>query len=149
MPSPAATTVTVQVYLVCSQRVTPVPRTLPGPLTDRLITANALLGELERQPAPVEDRAGFVSEVPGGLAIGGPAAGDSPQTLRLDQDPQELPSYALAQLVCTFAGTAAGDPDQSVVLGGPSNTEPPRRYRCDDELRTAPDAGATAGTKVP
>ena len=38
---------------------------------------------------------------------------------------------------------------ECVVLGGPSNTEPPRRYRCDDELRTAPDAGATAGTKVP
>ena len=37
VPSAAATTVTVRIYLVCSQRVSPVPRTLPGPLTDRLL----------------------------------------------------------------------------------------------------------------
>jgi hypothetical protein len=135
-------------YLLCGQRVSPVRRAVPGPLTGHLATARALLAELKRKPDAAEENSGFATEVPGDITADGPAGGDPPETLRLGQDPRELPSYVLAQLVCTFAGTAAGGQDLTVVLGGPPAGGPARRYRCDETLRSAPDAGATAGTSL-
>ncbi len=139
-------TLTADVYLVCSQRVSPVRRTVRDLGGDRLGTARILLAELQRKPEQAEEKGGFASEVPGGLTVGGPAPGDPPESLRLSQEPEDLPSYAVGQLVCTFAGTAAGAADRSVVLGGPDPGTPARRYRCDDALRTRPDAGSTAGS---
>ncbi|AEW96156.1 lipoprotein [Streptantibioticus cattleyicolor NRRL 8057 = DSM 46488] len=144
VPEAAATatarpgTTTAAVYLVCSQRVSPVQRVVARPGGDRLATARLLLAELERKPDPAEEHGGFTSEVPGGLAVRGPADGDPPEALRLSQDPDDLPSYAVGQLVCTFAGTAAGAGDRSVVLGGPDPHHRVERYRCDDALRTQP-----------
>ncbi len=140
---------TVQVYLLCSQRLSPVQRSVRERRLDRVETARLLLGELQRRPDRSEDRGGFVSEVPDDLIVSGPAVGDPPEALRLDQDPQELPMYAVGQLVCTFADTQAGSTDHSVVLGGPDPRSAVRRYRCDDDLRTDPDAGPSAGTPVP
>ncbi|GAA1883561.1 hypothetical protein [Streptantibioticus ferralitis] len=140
--------VVADVYLVCSQRVSPVRRMVPDRHQDRLGTARMLLAELQRKPDQAEERGGFASEVPGGLTVTAPFPGDPPETLRLNQDPDDLPSYAVGQLVCTVAGTVAGAADRSVVLGGPDKNMAPLRYRCDDGLRTRPEAGSTEGTKV-
>ena len=146
--TPTAGSAKVQVYLVCAQRVSPVGRIVQALPTDRLAAARLLLAQLQSKPDTAEENGGFASEVPGGLSISGPAGGDPAGTLRFNQAPDGLPSFAAAQLVCTFAGTAAGAAEGGVVLGGPDDTIPPRRYRCDEALRTRPDAGATAGTSV-
>jgi hypothetical protein len=138
----------VQVYLVCAQRVSPVERTVPALPAGRLATARLLLAQLQSTPDTAEENGGFASEVPGGLSVNGPAQGDPAETLRLNQDPGSLPSFAAAQLVCTFAGTAAGAAGQDVVIGGPDDGIRPRRFQCDDALRTRPDLGMTAGTSV-
>jgi hypothetical protein len=139
---------TVQVYLVCAHRVSPVQRAVPERRLDRMETARLLLTELQRKPDQAEEQGGFASQVPGGIHLTGPAPGDPPETLRLDKDPDDLPSYAVGQLVCTFADPQAGASDHSVVLGGPDLRIPARRYDCDDALRTSPDAGPTAGSPV-
>lgn len=141
-------TTTVRVYLVCSQRVSPVQRRVRERRLDRVETARLLLDELERKPDGPEMSAGFASEVPHGLGVSDRAPGDPSGTLRLDQDPRDLPSYAVGQLVCTFADSLQGSPDDFVVLGGPDPRVPARRYVCDDALRTSPDAGPTAGTPL-
>ncbi len=141
-------TVEVPVYLVCSQRASPVPRRVRQGRLNRVATARMLLDELERKPDGAEVKAGFASEVPIGLTLSGPAPGDPAGTLRLGQDPRDLPSFAVGQVVCTFADSLEGSPDDFVVLGGPDPRRPPRRYVCDDALRTDPDAGPTAGTPV-
>jgi hypothetical protein len=153
LPSPRSTgdafgTTTMRVYLVCGQRLSPVEREVRDRRSSRVATARLLLDELEREPDGAEARAGFASEVPIGLGVSGPAHGDPPDALRLGQDPRELPSYAVGQVVCTFADAlegAAGDP---VVLGGPDSATAPRRYVCDDALRGDPDAGPTAGVPL-
>jgi hypothetical protein len=134
--APAAGPAKVPVYLVCAQRVSPVDRIVSALPTDRLAAARLLLAQLQSKPGTAEENGGFASEVPSGLSLSDPAGGDPPDTLRLNQAPDSLPSFATAQLVCTFAGTAAGSADRSVVLGGPDDTIPPRRYRCDEALRT-------------
>ncbi|WP_199239371.1 hypothetical protein [Streptomyces sp. ICBB 8177] len=147
----AAGLTSAEVYLVCSQRVSPVQRAVPAKALNqsgRLNAARLLLAELERKPDQAEEKGGFATEVPGGLQVSGPAQGDPAATLRLDQDPDDLPSYAMGQLVCTFAGTPAGDSGRTVVLGGPDPHVPPRRYTCDETMRTVPDAGTTAGKPV-
>lgn len=139
----------LQIYLVCGQRLSPVERSVRERQLAPVETARLLLGELERPPDQAEQRGGFASEVPATLNVSGPVAGDPAGTLRLDQDPDDLPPYAVGQLVCTFADTQAGAADHSVVLGGPDPRVPPRRYACGDELRSDPDAGPTAGVPVP
>jgi hypothetical protein len=85
----------------------------------------------------------------------------------------DLPSFALAQIVCTFAGTAAAAPSNAsptntaapntspsataapdtasagadVLLGGPGGGRV-MRYRCTEALRTVPQAAQSAGTAV-
>jgi hypothetical protein len=136
----------VRVYLVCDTRVAAVSRV--GRLPEgRLPAARALLGQLRAEPQPAEEEAGFTTAVPQGLRVQAGAAGDPVGTLRLSTPPDRLPSFALAQLVCTFAGTpAAAVRKDSVLLGGPrGGTTGPRRYTCTAALRTDPHPAPTAG----
>jgi len=148
-PPGTADTIPVQVYLVCSQRLTPVPRSVPGRTLDAVSEARMLLQELQRVPLPAEVKGGFASDVPARLSVTAGDPGDPAGTLRLDRDPVDLPAYAVGQLVCTLTGTTAGSDGLSVLLGGPLPGSPVRRYACDDALRTDPDAGPTAGTVLP
>jgi hypothetical protein len=147
----SANTAPVEVFLVCGSQILPVNRTVLVPrqvlAKDRLRTARILLGELRARPTASEEEAGFSTEVPGALEVDGARARDPEGTLRLSKAPDELPSYALAQIVCTYAATALAGKDRSVVLGGPEN-DPPRRYVCTDSLRTRPNAAPPVGTPV-
>jgi hypothetical protein len=139
-----------QVYLVCSSQTAPVKRGVPlrqGRI-DRLSQARELIAQLQRSPLSAEAQAGFSTEVPGGLEVTGPRRGDPKETLRLNQAVDELPSFALAQIVCTLASDASVTLDGSVVLGGNDPDAKPRRYSCTPGLRTRPDAADSAGTAV-
>ncbi|NSC23540.1 hypothetical protein FM076_21245, partial [Streptomyces albus subsp. chlorinus] len=145
----------VRLYLVCGSRVSPVEREVRMPdgrsATERLPVARELLEELQRQPGAMEDTAGFETAVPNDLKVSGSRDGDPDEALRLNRSLDALPPFALAQLVCTLADTAAADADEGVVLGGPADDEaagPLRRYECDTALRTHPEAAETAGTDV-
>jgi len=145
--SPATGLKAVQVYLVCSAQVSAVPRLVPDAAGDRLGVARELLGQLQSGAGAAETSAGFSSDVPGDLDVSGPQAGDPADTLRLSAQRDGLPSFALAQIVCTFAGTAAGSKGHTVVLGF-SGSEAARRFSCTSDLRTLPEAAETAGTAV-
>ncbi|MDJ0340482.1 hypothetical protein QMK19_10720 [Streptomyces sp. H10-C2] len=156
-PGTPGTTV-MKVYLVCSALAAEVARTVttgfagvhPAPV-DRLAGARELLGQLQRRPSAAETDSGFASEVPGSLDVTGPAPGDPKDALRLSQALDELPSFALAQIVCTFAASPVVSADgRSVLLGGPGRItgDPVKRYTCTSSLRTRPDATDTAGTAV-
>ncbi|GAA2395672.1 lipoprotein [Streptomyces glaucosporus] len=148
------------VFLVCGGEVIAVERAVPleeppGEETGRdarLRTARALLEELREAPSRAEDEAGFGSAVPGDLEVGGPSGGDPKEALRLDRDPGGLPPFALAQVVCTFAGTAATGRDGTVTLGGPARDGDGGgllEYSCTRALRGDPEAARTAGTPLP
>jgi hypothetical protein len=146
----------VRVYLACGSRVSPVERrvALPdGDDSERLPVARGLLDALQAEPDSEEESAGFKTAVPHDLAVKGPVEDDPSGALRLSMPLDDLPSFALAQIVCTYADTAAGT-DRSVLLGGPGDgdgpeaREPLRRFECSTALRTHPDAAATAGTPV-
>lgn len=113
-----------RVYLVCGSRVAPVEREVAmddgRSSAARLPVARKLLDELKHQPTPAEEDAGFETAVPENLTISDGLSGDPDEALRLSIPLDELPSFALAQLVCTFADTAAADADNAVVLGGPA-----------------------------
>ncbi|MCI0384667.1 hypothetical protein [Streptomyces sp. CNQ085] len=152
---PVGGNVRAEVFLVCGGGVSPVGRGVspdgPEPGRDtRLETARGLLDELRGNPSRAEREAGFSSSVPGDLEVAGPGDGDPGGTLRLSRDPTGLPSFALAQIVCTLAGTAAAGQDGSVVLGGPARDggKPPLRYSCTEALRGSPEAAKTAGTPL-
>ncbi|WP_246530794.1 hypothetical protein [Streptomyces bathyalis] len=145
----------VRVYLACGSRVSPVERrvALPdGDDSERLPVARGLLDALRAQPDSEEEAAGFKTAVPGDLKVSGPREGDPPATLRLSRPLKDLPSFALAQIVCTYADTAAAGTDRSVILGGRATDggaeEPVRSFACDTALRTHPEAAATAGTPL-
>ncbi|SCK27282.1 hypothetical protein [Streptomyces sp. WMMB 322] len=145
----------VRVYLACGSRVSPVERrvTLPdGDDSERLPVARGLLDALQAQPDSEEEAAGFRTAVPRDLKVSGPREGDPAAALRLNRPLKDLPSFALAQIVCTYADTAAAGTDRSVVLGGLSGDgggeEPVRSFACDTALRTHPEAAATAGTPL-
>ncbi|MGW1889573.1 hypothetical protein ACWCP6_04825 [Streptomyces sp. NPDC002004] len=133
----------VQVFLVCSSQLVTVDRSVRIPSgkasADRVRVAQALLDQLEETPSTAEKQAGYTTDVRGGMTVSGPRAGDPEETLRLGTPPEDLSSYALAQIVCTFANSAAAAEDGSVVLGGPG-TEPLRRYKCTPEVRSRPGA---------
>lgn len=147
----------VRVYLVCSALAAQVTRTVTVPdgtggrpaAASRLVAAQELLGQLQRRPSAAEAEAGFATEVPGNLGITGPLPGDPKDTLRLSLALDELPSFALAQLVCTFeAAPGVSTADHAVLLGGPTADHPIKRYVCTSALRTRPEAADTAGTAV-
>ncbi|MFD9909327.1 hypothetical protein [Streptomyces sp. NPDC059063] len=136
-----ATGVPVQIFLVCASRLVSVDRTVRIPTekadTDRVRIAQALLDELSVEPSDAEKQAGYATHVRRGMTVGGPRRGDPDEALRLSRRPQDLPSAALGQLVCTYADSAASD-GGSVVLGGPPGTEL-RRYECPPDVRARPD----------
>jgi hypothetical protein len=148
--APEPDTVLRQVYLVCATQVTPVRRSVPVPAGafDRLAWISALLDQLQREPLTTEAPSGFATAVPRALKLTGPVKGDPREALRLSQPPDELPSFTLAQIVCTL--TAATDllPTRTLLLGGPTPATPLRAYTCTSDLRTRPDAADTAGVPV-
>jgi hypothetical protein len=79
--------------------------------------------------------------------VTGPRPGDPEDALRLSTAPDSLPRYALAQIVCTFADSAAAGDNGSVVLGGVSAASL-RRYDCTPEVQSDPGAGSPPSTEV-
>ncbi|MES4901128.1 MULTISPECIES: hypothetical protein [unclassified Streptomyces] len=144
--------VTVRVYLICTSRILSVSRS--ARLTDEktpepLQVARALLDQLQEQPSFAEEEAGFSTAVEDWVRISGPAKGDPDGALRLNRLPEELQSYALAQLVCTYAETTVADSRHRVVLGGPdADRDPLKRYECTEEMRRHPEIAANSGVLV-
>ncbi|MET4927498.1 hypothetical protein P3L51_34935 [Streptomyces sp. PSRA5] len=140
----------VRVYLVCGSELVPVERPAsvraekaPG---DRARVVRALVDELLEQPSSTESEAGFTTYVRGPLRVSEARAGDPPGTLRLSRQPEDLPTTALAQIVCTLTEGAATD--GSVVLGGPG-AYGARGYRCDDDTKRRPDAAVPTTGPLP
>ncbi|CAL9562224.1 hypothetical protein SUDANB176_04668 [Streptomyces sp. enrichment culture] len=132
----------VQVFLLCGSSLVAVDRTVrvPDGAADserRVAVAQGLLDELSAPPSTAEKEAGYTTSVRGGTTVSGPRSGDPEDALRLSTAPRSLTSSALGQIVCTFSDSAAAESDGSVILGGPDE-EPPRRYRCTDEVRARP-----------
>ncbi len=103
--------VSAQVFLVCAAQLVTVDRTVRVPekgASDRARIAQALLDELAAPPSEPEKDAGFATDVRGGTSVSGPAEGDPKDALRFSTPPQELSAFALAQIVCTLADSAAG-----------------------------------------
>ncbi|WP_330293674.1 hypothetical protein [Streptomyces sp. NBC_00576] len=146
-PNVAAQTsagVPVQVFLLCASQLVTVDRAVRVPdgtaeAQRRVLVAQGLLDELARTPAASETAAGYTTDVRGGMSVRGPGPKDPEDALRLSTTPDDLASYALAQIVCTFSDSAAAEGDGHVVLGGP-DTDPLRRYACTPEVRSRPGA---------
>ncbi|MFJ5719043.1 hypothetical protein [Streptomyces sp. NPDC093149] len=134
----------VQIYLVCSSQLVTVDRTVRvgDAKSDRIRLAQTLLEELERKLSADERRAGFTTAVPAGLRIGPARSGDRQGTLRLSEQPEDLPAEALAQIVCTYAESKTLAPQGTVVLAGPG-TYAPRGYVCTAETKARPKAVPT------
>ncbi|MDX2915737.1 hypothetical protein [Streptomyces griseiscabiei] len=135
----------VEVFLLCSGALVRVNRSVQ--VTEgaeeaerRVAVAQGLLDALAGDPSDVEDEAGYSTAVPPGLTVTGPSPGDPEDTLRLSTAPDSLPKYALAQIVCTFADSAAAGDNGSVVLGS-TGAEALRRYECAQETQSAPGEG--------
>jgi hypothetical protein len=143
---------TVRVYLLCTSRLLSVSRS--AQLTDEktpepLQVARALLDQLQEQPSVAEEDAGFSTAVEDWVRVSGPAKGDPDGALRLNRLPEELQSYALAQIVCTYAETTVADSRHRVVLGGPdADRDPLKRYECTGEMRRHPEIAADSGVLV-
>ncbi|MFE8921372.1 hypothetical protein [Streptomyces rochei] len=144
--------VPVRVFLLCGSSLVAVDRTVrvPEAAADsgrRVLVAQGLLDELVEQPSAAEKQAGYTTDVRDGITVSGPRPGDPEDTLRLGTAPDDLTSYALAQVVCTFSDSAAAEGDGSVVLAGPSDG-PARRYSCTDEVRARPGSNEPPSTEV-
>ncbi|MEV2249686.1 hypothetical protein AB0I94_03850 [Streptomyces sp. NPDC050147] len=133
--------VPVQVFLVCAAQLVTVDRSVRIPTdkatTDRVRIAQALLDELSQAPSDPEKQAGFATDVRGGTVVRGPEKGDPEDALRFSTSPQDLSAFALAQIVCTFADSAAAGDDREVIMGGPGD-DPLRRYECTQAVRQRP-----------
>ncbi|MFE9608662.1 hypothetical protein [Streptomyces sp. NPDC006012] len=155
-PDPSAQTtrgVPVQVFLLCGSSLVTVDRsvTVPAGTADsrrRVLVAQALLDQLARTPSDGERNAGYATYVRGGMTVSGPRAKDPEDTLRLSTAPEQLASYALAQVVCTFSDSTAAEGDGSVILGGPDGG-PLRRYECSDDVRSRPGTTRPPSSEVP
>ncbi|WSJ47888.1 hypothetical protein OG349_13360 [Streptomyces sp. NBC_01317] len=137
----AAPGLPVRVYLECASELASVERAARMPdekTTDtRARLAQVLLDELQARPSAAEREAGFTTEVRGPLVVSPGRSADPAGTLRLSRQPEDLAAAALAQIVCTFAESAATD--GKVVLAGPGDY-PPRAYVCGEETKSRPDA---------
>ncbi|GAA1902029.1 lipoprotein [Streptomyces durmitorensis] len=133
--------VPVQVFLVCAAQLVTVDRSVRIPAekatSDRVRIAQALLDELAHTPSAPEKQAGFATDVRGGTVVSGPAEGDPEDALRFSSSPEDLSAFALAQIVCTFADSAAAGDDREVIMGGPGD-DPLRRYECTQAVRQRP-----------
>ncbi len=150
--SPGILGIPVRVFLLCSGQLVAVNRSVRVPdgtpdAERRVLVAQGLLDELAEQPSHAEKQAGYDTAVRTGLTVSGPRPGDPEDTLRLSTSPGQLTRYALAQIVCTFADSAAAEGDGSVILGGP-DTEPPRRYECTAEVLSAPGTEKPPATEA-
>ncbi|MET7985646.1 hypothetical protein [Streptomyces sp. NPDC005281] len=144
--------VPVQVFLLCSEQLVTVDRSVRIPdgtaeAARRVLVAQALLDELAVAPSTPEEQAGYTTDVRGGMTVSGPRGGDPEDTLRLSTSPQDLTPTALAQIICTFSDSAAARDDGSVVLGGPAPAAL-RSYECTPETRAAPGDNAPTATAV-
>ncbi|MCF2126036.1 hypothetical protein L1I79_06225 [Strepomyces sp. STD 3.1] len=144
--------VPAQVFLLCGSSLVAVDRTVrvPDGASDsgrRVLVAQGLLDRLAASPSPAEKEAGYTTDVRRGIAVTGPRSGDPDDTLRLSTAPDDLTSYALAQVVCTFSDSAAAEGDGSVVLAGPGDG-PARRYACTDEVRARPGSNEPPATEA-
>ncbi|WCD99047.1 hypothetical protein PGH47_26650 [Streptomyces sp. HUAS 31] len=142
----------VQVFLLCGSQLVAVDRTVrvPDGTADsarRVLVAQGLLDELEATPSATEKEAGYTTDVRGAMGATGPRPDDPDETLRLSTPPEDLTSYALAQIVCTFSDSSAAEGDGSVILGGPTR-DTPRRYECTNEVRTRPGSNEPPSTEV-
>ncbi|CAM5686808.1 Lipoprotein OS=Streptomyces fumanus OX=67302 GN=GCM10018772_42370 PE=4 SV=1 [Streptomyces fumanus] len=142
----------VQVFLLCGSSLMSVDRTVrvPDGTADsarRVLVAQGLLDRLAAPPSAAGKEAGYTTDVRAGTTVSGARPGDPEDTLRLSTAPDELTSYALAQIVCTFSDSAAAEGDGSVVLGGPGGPEP-RRYTCTDEVRARPGSNEPPSSAV-
>jgi hypothetical protein len=142
----------VQVFLLCGASLVAVDRTVrvPDGSADsqrRVLVAQGLLDQLTASPSAAEKEAGYTTDVRGGTTVSGPHAGDPEDALRLSSTPADLTPFALAQVVCTFSGSAAAEGDGSVILGGPGH-EPLRRYECTDEVRSRPGTAQPPSSDV-
>lgn len=131
------------VFLVCGSQLVRVDRGLglsgADAAGDPVRVAQALVDELREPPTEAEEEAGITSAVQGHPKVTGARGDDPSAALRLSSPPERMSPYELAQLVCTFAGSVAADRDGSVILGGPDENSPLRRYECTEELRARPD----------
>ncbi|BBA99702.1 hypothetical protein RVR_6435 [Actinacidiphila reveromycinica] len=139
-----------RIYLVCNTQVTPVRRAVDvrDGRIDRIGEVRTLLAQLQISPRTAETKAGFSTAVPGTLQIVAAGPGGPEDALLLNDRPQDLPSFALAQLVCTLTADSLVSPDHSVVLGGPEPDGKLRAYTCTSDLRTRSDSADSAGTPV-
>ncbi|MET9591082.1 hypothetical protein ABZY45_08930 [Streptomyces sp. NPDC006516] len=146
VPAPPPQSVSVRIYLVCASQLVTVDRTveLDESRSGRLAVAQALLGELQQEPSAGERRAGFSTVVPAGLRVSGPRKGDPEGTLRLGEQPEDLPAEALAQVVCSYAETETLGTGGAVLLGGPGDYAP-RGYLCTTETKNRPADVPTVG----
>ncbi|MBW5425303.1 hypothetical protein GKQ77_27705 [Streptomyces sp. BG9H] len=136
--------VPVEVFLVCAAQLVSVDRTVrvreneaDETVTDRVRIAQSLLDELAAPPSDPEKQAGLATDVRAGARVSGPADGDPEDTLRFSTPPEDLSAFALAQIVCTLADSAAAAEDHTVIMGGPAD-DPLRRYTCTPEVRSRP-----------
>ncbi|MFI6338520.1 hypothetical protein [Streptomyces sp. NPDC050535] len=144
--------VPVQVFLLCSAQLVTVDRSVAIPAgtaeeARRVLVAQGLLDELAETPSAAERQAGYASDVRGGMTVSGPEARDPEDTLRLSTPPDDLTRFALAQIVCTFADSAAAQDDGSVILGGPETSQL-RRYECTGDVRSSPGTQSPPSTTV-
>ncbi|MEW1865168.1 hypothetical protein OG896_14195 [Streptomyces sp. NBC_00669] len=139
-----------KIYLVCNTQVTPVSRSVEvrDGRIDRFNEVRLLLAQLQISPRTAESKGGFSTAVPGTLEVFATGQGDHKDALLLNDRPQDLPSFALAQIVCTLAADPLISPGGSVVLGGPGPDSKLRSYTCTPDLRTRSDAADSAGTPV-
>jgi hypothetical protein len=128
-------------YLVCNAQLTERKRAaeLRG---GYLEVARSLLDQLRTAPEQAERANGYDTAVPDALRLTGPRTGDPAGTLRLDMRLDELPDFALGQLVCTLSDNLLGD--GPVLIGGKGDSQV-RRFTCNTALRTQegpePDTG--------
>ncbi|OIJ91196.1 hypothetical protein [Streptomyces colonosanans] len=143
----------VQIFLLCASQLVTADRSVripdgPAEAERRVLVAQGLLDQLAVQPSSGEQQAGYTTGVTGGIRASGPRGKDPDGTFRLSTRPQDLTSYALAQIVCTFADSeATAAEDGSVVLGGPAG-QPLRRYTCTTEVRSHPGTVAPPSSQV-
>ncbi|MEV3873757.1 hypothetical protein [Streptomyces sp. NPDC049906] len=158
---PDAAGVPMRVFLVCASQLTPVQRRVELPAEqdagqsaeraagkeDRGRVARALLEQLALPMARAERQAGYTTDVPDRLVVTGPQAGDPRDALRLSAPVAGLAPFALAQLVCTLANSAAAAHDGRVVLGGPGDSAL-HAYECTPEVRARPGSHGPPRTEV-
>ncbi|MEK8171219.1 hypothetical protein NKH77_22300 [Streptomyces sp. M19] len=144
-------TLSVRIYLVCASQVRTVVREIR--LSDEkasrvapVVLARELLDQLRQSPPTAEaGRVRHGGRVPG--AGHQPGGGRPDKTIRLNIAPDQLRSYGLVQIICTFGHTTLGDHGK-VILGGPErDADGLRQYQCTEALRARPESVLASGCR--